>query len=1088
LNTVEAGSDNDNLVIEIGRYKMRTELLLETVAAPQSPRASRNVAKLLGTASLVSLSLLTANPALAQDETAATEAASEESVIEVRGIRASIESAQAIKKNADTFVDSVTAEDIGALPDRSVNETLQRIPGVAISRFAASDDPDHFSAEGSSAVVRGLSYVRSELNGRDTFSANNGRALGFNDVSPELLGSVNVFKQQTADMIEGGLAGAIDLRTRKPFDKRSLVLAGSIEGSYGDLRKKWSPSFSLFGSNVWSSGIGDIGLMVNFSDSTLYSRDNGTQIAKYQFRGNGVFTPNPVTGQPAIEGQILVPKGAGVRSRDFDRKRKAFGGALQWESTAGDAKVTAEFLRVEASQEWVERTNESTVDQGYTSNPLAGQSFGFENGIFTNGVLGSPGGAGNGNSLRCTTTLDNCIPGNGFQTTLGKRAVDQDTVTQDMSLNIELHPASNLTITLDGQYVKSSTKNLDFSIFGASFSNVSIDTRGGGIPAVEILAPTADGSRIPNYFADPKHAFYRAAMDHQEDSDGDEFAFRADVKYDFDESNFLRTLRVGGRFAVRDQTTRWSKYNWGAISEVWAGNGGVFLSGFSNASPANSPNNGPLTTPLETYEFPNYQRGSVAQPSNGVYYGGDIIEGYRDGSVIQGINDINSRFAFRNWNPLGTRPGEVAGTVFLPGEINPTKEETFATFARLDFGSEDIFGGMRLAGNIGIRYIKTNFKTSGGFQAPNQSFVPASPCPAVVVTSSPPFCKLSAARQAEAIAFATGAFIPETARSSQDDFLPSFNVKLSVTDDLLFRFGASKGLSRPDLGLARNFFSPVSNLENVNGNTGNFATDPIFRADAGNPALRPVKATNLDLSLEYYPSASTSFTASVFYKKLTDIITQAEYVRNVTNSSGASTNVLITGAQNTGSGTIKGFEIGATKFLDFLPGPLAGFGIQANYTYVLDKGLPNTNLNPTAISGTISDNNGNAVPPGIVNTRLQGLSRNTYNATLVYDKYGISGRLSYNWRSQYLVTTRDVIDPYDPIWADASGQLDASLFYAITPNVKIGVQGANLLNEVTTTRAQINTTGKAGFDSFLLTPRSYFTNDRRLTAAVRFSF
>jgi len=85
-----------------------------------------------------------------------------------------------------------------------VTETLQRIPGISISRFAAADDPDHFSVEGAGVVIRGLTFVRSELNGRDTFSANNGRALGFNDVSPELLGAVNVFKQQTADMIEGG--------------------------------------------------------------------------------------------------------------------------------------------------------------------------------------------------------------------------------------------------------------------------------------------------------------------------------------------------------------------------------------------------------------------------------------------------------------------------------------------------------------------------------------------------------------------------------------------------------------------------------------------------------------------------------------------------------------------------------------------------------------------------------------------------------------------------------------------------------------------------------------------------------------------
>jgi len=85
---------------------------------------------------------------------------------------------------------------------------LQRVPGISISRFAAGDDPDHFSVEGSGVVIRGLDYVRSEFNGRDAFSANNGRALGFQDVPPELVGGVDVFKNQTADMIEGGISGA----------------------------------------------------------------------------------------------------------------------------------------------------------------------------------------------------------------------------------------------------------------------------------------------------------------------------------------------------------------------------------------------------------------------------------------------------------------------------------------------------------------------------------------------------------------------------------------------------------------------------------------------------------------------------------------------------------------------------------------------------------------------------------------------------------------------------------------------------------------------------------------------------------------
>ena len=115
--------------------------------------------------------------------------------IVVTGIRASLANSQNIKRNSDTVVDAITAQDIGALPDRSVTEALQRVPGVAINRFAGSNDPDHFSVEGSGVVIRGLSFVRSEFNGRDTFSTGvYGQAINFSDVPAELLGSVAVYK------------------------------------------------------------------------------------------------------------------------------------------------------------------------------------------------------------------------------------------------------------------------------------------------------------------------------------------------------------------------------------------------------------------------------------------------------------------------------------------------------------------------------------------------------------------------------------------------------------------------------------------------------------------------------------------------------------------------------------------------------------------------------------------------------------------------------------------------------------------------------------------------------------------------------
>jgi len=146
--------------------------------------------------------------------------------IVVTGQRQALETAQSIKRNAEEIVDSIVADDIGKLPDKSVTEVLQRMPGVTIDRTLNRADPQqgvgdgiqHFAAEGTGVSIRGLSYVRSELNGRDSFSANGGRALSFEDVPPELMAGVDVYKNPSAEQIEGAIGGLVNLRTARPFD------------------------------------------------------------------------------------------------------------------------------------------------------------------------------------------------------------------------------------------------------------------------------------------------------------------------------------------------------------------------------------------------------------------------------------------------------------------------------------------------------------------------------------------------------------------------------------------------------------------------------------------------------------------------------------------------------------------------------------------------------------------------------------------------------------------------------------------------------------------------------------------------------
>ncbi|MGO4778233.1 TonB-dependent receptor plug domain-containing protein, partial [Lysobacter sp. 2RAB21] len=143
----------------------QSRTLANRAAGRASFRRLQHSAIALSIAALLSTNAYAQEPQVAQDNAGEKKkAAVDLDAVVVTGIRGSVAKAQDLKRDSDTFVDSVTALDIGALPDRSVTETLSRIPGVTIDHFLSVGDPEHFSAEGSGVQVRGLTQVRSELN------------------------------------------------------------------------------------------------------------------------------------------------------------------------------------------------------------------------------------------------------------------------------------------------------------------------------------------------------------------------------------------------------------------------------------------------------------------------------------------------------------------------------------------------------------------------------------------------------------------------------------------------------------------------------------------------------------------------------------------------------------------------------------------------------------------------------------------------------------------------------------------------------------------------------------------------------------
>ncbi len=1079
-------------------------------------------------------------------------------VIVVSGIRQSLAKAQDIKRDADTVVDAITAEDIGALPDRSVTEALQRVPGIAINRFAGSNDPDHFSVEGSGVVIRGLNYVRSEFNGRDAFVAGvGGQALNFADVPSELLGSVIIAKNSTADMIEGGLAGTVNLNTRKPFDSRGFKIAFGAEANYGDFRKKWTPTFSGLISNTWETEIGTFGILASGAYSRIKSRADGAQVTNYQTRdgeyvlranagttvvcrgrlpGDGDTTTLPAPGTcgaaetAGADGFVdqadvrYAPLGGQFRTQEFDRKRDGFSVSAQFESIDRRTQITAEFIRSHTTNDWGEYTFETGPDLSeYNTFPLGCQQNangapildsaggapltdgtapgpraqcpvgGFQNytynesNLFQSGYIVQAGDGWRGNNPN--------VPIGGLQQTLARRQVEEETTNEDWSLHMKSELTDRLTVNLDAQYATSRKQNLDFSVFGSNFADQELDLTGDlpvftphapqftsyswdGTPPtapagsnVRALGAAGDPAVDAAYFTDPRFTFWRAAMDHIEDSSGDQFAFKGDLDYDFGEDAFIRRAKVGARFSDRDQTVRYSTYNWGMLSEVWSG-------GDNSAPPINFADSAALGQST-FYEFPNFFRGQTPGPVGGFYYDGNLTGDYQ-GSIdflrqIQALQTDPSRpGATSTWNPLAERPDAIAGSPFILSDIQPINQQDFGAYAMLSFGADEAFGGARISGNVGLRYVSTDVRSEGNLGVGTQAqyniadpfevrCAPVSLPPPGTGTAVPGgVCQLGADGYAALQQFADGSTRYDVARKSYDYWLPSANLKVGLSDEIILRFAASKVLTRPDNAYLRNFLTiGLDGQGNLTGTT-------------GNPFLKPATAWQFDATAEWYFASVGSLTLNLFYKDISNFFYQAVTSRSITNN-GVTQDVLIRGPANfDGNGKIKGFEAAYQQTFEFLPGLLGGLGAAANYTYIKSSGLPNTFLN----GGLLPSDS--TVPPG--NLPLEQLSKHNVNATIFYEKGPISMRAAYNWRSRFLLTASDVIFPYYSIFNEPTGQLDGSIFVNVTPQIKVGVQGVNLLNEVTkTTQAY---TGDPG----VLAPRSYFMNDRRFSFIARANF
>lgn len=599
--------------------------------------------KMASSVSLVVGAMGVATHAFAADATSET---TEEIV--VTGQRASVQSAQEIKKKSNVIVDSIVAEDIGKLPDRSVTEALQRVPGVTVGRYT-DNDAEHPAAEGSGVAVRGLTQVRAELNGRDVFSAASGRGLSFEDVPAELMYAVDTYKTPSADMIEGGLGGTVNLRTRMPFDAAGQLASLTVKGNYGDQIKETNGEYSGLYSNRWTTDAGEFGFLVDVSTSELASRSDQVYSRPY--------LPRTFDGK-----NVWVSKGVDWRRNDYQSQRDGKYAALQWAPNEQTEVYLTAFQSKHKSE--------------YNENAFFLNSANGDNAIVPTSAKNWKYGA-NGEMVSGDVTVANPADwGLNFGTST--RWAPGTSTTTDYSTGIKWSPDDHWKFSADLQYVKAEATKDDYTL------------------GVILFPPTARldgvGTENASIYIDPAYMTNSAnytlgqAMTHFERNEADAKTGRFDAEYSFDES-IIKSVKAGARYSEKTADNINTGYDWKTRYDTWTAGGG-------NRNQITKVTADQASKYLNLYSFNDFQRGDVNVPAAGYIYSANAVKNFW--ATTEGVNaGCNDWYCGNDKNALKN-----------DAYRNTQEEKTASGYVMVNYGFDDL--STPVDGNFGVRVVQTD--------------------------------------------------------------------------------------------------------------------------------------------------------------------------------------------------------------------------------------------------------------------------------------------------------------------------------------------------------------------------------------------
>jgi iron complex outermembrane receptor protein len=873
--------------------------------------------------------------------------------IVVTGIRQSVELSIDTKRRSTELIEVVTAEDIGKMPDKNVADSLARLPGVTTSAAGANeggfDENDRVSMRGTNP-----SLTQTLINGHgvaagDWFVLDQvqtvGRSVSYTLLPSEIVSKVVVEKSSSASLVEGGVAGSVDIITRKPLDfSKEFTLEASVGAVYADLPSKTDGQYSALAN--FKNDANNFGIMLQLFSETRHLRRDGVEILGYDTIAPG----SPIaTAHPDLSG-VQYPTEIGAAF--FTQERQRNGGMLDIEFKPTDelsldlsafsSKLTASNYNRNYllwSTHFVASGAGQAPDPGYVvqNNTLTSANFTGVPGTFY-GVydqISRPDEVATANFVNLDTTW-NANSALSFLGQVGYSWGDGKTPTQDVS---ETQPGlgSGAGYQLNGL---GSAPNFNLG------NTVNTTPTPGGVPVTFGWIFGAEDIDV---------------------RDTEKWA-KIDSDYKIDDGAW-KDLKFGVRYEAHDRT-----------------------------SPTGVAQ-GPLAPGMNPA---NYPQGFSNYPSNFDTFGGNIPTGIWYWTPAQ-------LAAYDNPTNVNRDPVTREYYQYLFG----VHEKNAAAFVQADFKGDN------WAANVGVRYVQTKEDAISYTQVDPST-------PGATLTS------------------AFGPFAPLEAKHTYNDVLPSANLKLDLTKDLVARFAASETMTRAD-------YSALAGFTNL---TPPGAVGEVGSGSGGNPDLKPIRSTNLDAGLEWYFAKRSLLSATAFYMDLRNYISYGSEIKTYTTFSsqfpnGAQVPYNLTVPINA-QGRVEGMEIAYQQAIT------DNFGFAGNYTYA--DGKQTSDVQPTLTGGPGDD-------------RLVGTSKDTYNVSGYFENKMFNARVAYTYRSAFY----SGLDRSTAFTQDNIGTLSASLGYTMNEHFSITADGMNL-NNPTLKYYALNTTQ----------PRAFYRNGSQYYLNFRF--